>query len=76
MRRDTNNTIPTLAQLRKHSSWVWIWCERCQHHAPMAYVPLNDPLGCQRIKRQVAALRTVHGVRPQGRDATASRMGR
>jgi hypothetical protein len=40
MRRDTNSAGPTLAELRKHSSWVWVWCERCQHHAPIAYVPL------------------------------------
>ena len=33
-------TVPTLGELRKSSSWVWVWCERCQHHAPMAYVPL------------------------------------
>jgi hypothetical protein len=40
MWRDKSSAVPTLAELRKHSSWVWIWCERCQHHAPMAYVPL------------------------------------
>jgi hypothetical protein len=40
MRRDANSTVPTLAELRKHNSWVWAWCERCQHHAPMAFVPL------------------------------------
>ena len=32
--------VPTLVELRKHSSWVWVWCERSQHHAPMAYMPL------------------------------------
>jgi hypothetical protein len=31
---------PTLAQLREGHSWLWVWCERCHHHAPMALVPL------------------------------------
>jgi len=40
MWRDTNSVVPTLAELREHSAWVWLWCERCQHHAPVAFVPL------------------------------------
>jgi hypothetical protein len=35
----------------------------------------HDPLGCQRIKRQAESVRAMQRVRPQGRDATASRMG-
>jgi hypothetical protein len=31
---------PTLAQLHKGHCWLWLWCERCQHHAPMAVTPL------------------------------------
>ena len=27
---------PTLGQLQKTTPWVWLWCERCQHHAPLA----------------------------------------
>lgn len=36
----------------------------------------HDPLGEERIKRHAQTLRAMHSVRPQGRDATASRMGR
>ena len=27
---------PTLAELQRTTPWVWLWCERCQHHAPLA----------------------------------------
>jgi hypothetical protein len=40
MRWNTINQVPTLAELRKHSAWVWVYCERCQHHSPVAFVPL------------------------------------
>lgn len=26
MWRDTNSAVPTLAELRKSSSWVWVYC--------------------------------------------------
>lgn len=32
--------VPTLGQLQKSTDWFWIWCERCQHHAPMKFAPL------------------------------------
>jgi hypothetical protein len=32
--------VPTLAELRRHSAWFWLYCERCLHHAPVAFVPL------------------------------------
>src|SRR5690242_4115053 len=28
--------IPTLGELQRTTPWVWLWCERCQHHAPLA----------------------------------------
>jgi hypothetical protein len=28
--------IPTLGDLQRATAWVWLWCERCQHHAPLA----------------------------------------
>jgi hypothetical protein len=28
--------IPTLGDLQRTTPWVWLWCERCQHHAPLA----------------------------------------
>jgi hypothetical protein len=30
---------PTLGDLQRATSWVWLWCERCQHKAPAAIVP-------------------------------------
>jgi hypothetical protein len=27
---------PTLGELHRATPWVWLWCERCQHHAPLA----------------------------------------
>jgi hypothetical protein len=27
---------PTLGELHRTTPWVWLWCERCQHHAPLA----------------------------------------
>jgi hypothetical protein len=36
----------------------------------------GDPLGPERIERQATGVRAVHRVRPQGRDYSASGMGR
>jgi hypothetical protein len=41
MRGDTNSTVPTLAELRKHIPWVWVYCEKCLHRAPVAFAPLQ-----------------------------------
>ena len=30
----------TLADLRKRTAWTWVYCERCLHHSPVAFVPL------------------------------------
>jgi hypothetical protein len=30
---------PSLGELHRATSWVWLWCERCQHKAPAAIVP-------------------------------------
>jgi hypothetical protein len=27
---------PTLGELQQATPSVWLWCERCQHHAPLA----------------------------------------
>jgi hypothetical protein len=34
--------VPTLAQIQRDTSWVWICCEGqgCGHQAPMALAPL------------------------------------
>jgi hypothetical protein len=36
----TNSTVPTLAELRQHSAWFWVYCDKCSHRAPVAFVPL------------------------------------
>ena len=28
--------LPTLGELQRTTPWIWLWCERCQHHAPLA----------------------------------------
>jgi hypothetical protein len=30
---------PTLGDLQRSTAWVWLWCERCHHHAPFACAP-------------------------------------
>jgi hypothetical protein len=32
----TARQIPTLGDLQRTTPWIWLWCERCQHHAPLA----------------------------------------
>jgi hypothetical protein len=32
--------VPTLGQLQESVSWFWLWCERCQHSAPIKFAPL------------------------------------
>lgn len=40
LRSKRMNQVATLTDLRRHSPWVWLYCERCQHRAPMAFTPL------------------------------------
>jgi hypothetical protein len=35
-RQTGGGPIPTLGDLQRTTPWVWLWCERCQHHAPLA----------------------------------------
>jgi len=35
-RRQQPGPQPTLGDLQHATPWVWVWCERCQHHAPLA----------------------------------------
>jgi hypothetical protein len=34
------SAVPTLAELREHGAWTWVYCDKCLHHAPVAFVPL------------------------------------
>jgi len=33
-------TGPDVAELQESTSWFWLWCERCQHSAPIKFAPL------------------------------------
>jgi hypothetical protein len=38
-RQSSTGPVPTLAELQKSMCWAWVWCQRCEHHAPMAFAP-------------------------------------
>ncbi len=39
-RRDPPGPVPTLAQLRRGTCWLWLYCRACPHSAPAALAPL------------------------------------
>jgi hypothetical protein len=75
MWRDTTSTVPTLAELREHSAWVWVYCERCLHHSPVAFVPLMIRWGADASsdKLRRSARCTVCGHSPNSAMNTTSR---
>jgi hypothetical protein len=64
---------PTLGDLQRSTPWVWLWCERCHHHAPFACAPAVIRWG---VERHAAPAHALHVMRRQGRDVAASRLGR
>jgi hypothetical protein len=36
---------PTLGDLQRATPWVWLHCERCQNHAPLACAVAGIPVG-------------------------------
>jgi len=40
MKRGATTPIATLADLRRVTPWLWVYCERCQHRSAAAIVPL------------------------------------
>jgi len=40
MKRTVTATIANLADLRRVTPWLWVYCERCQHRSPAPIVPL------------------------------------
>jgi hypothetical protein len=40
MKRAADTPIATLADLRRVTPWLWVYCERCQHRSQAAIVPL------------------------------------
>ena len=76
MRIESNSTVPTLGRTAQ-VQFVGMGLLRkvLASRARRVCAPY-DPMGRPRIKRQAQAVRAMHRVRPQGRDTTASRMGR
>jgi len=67
---------PTLGELQRSTPWVWLWCERCQHHAPFACavaVILRGPNAWSDKLRAGARCASCGG---KGAAPSASRMGR
>jgi len=65
---------PTLGELQRTTPWVWLWCERCQHHAPLACavaVIRWGPEPASRINRQTKELLES---RQQAAEASAARL--
>jgi hypothetical protein len=44
--REPPGPVPTLAQLRRETCWLSVYCKACPHAAPMAIVPLIIRWGC------------------------------
>jgi len=39
MKRGATTPIATLADLRRVTPWLWVYCERCEHRSPTALAP-------------------------------------
>jgi hypothetical protein len=67
---------PTLGDLQRTTPWVWLWCERCQHHATTRLRCGRHPVGTGCLKRQTTCWGALHRLREQRRYPPASRLGR
>jgi len=65
----------TLGDLHRATPWLWLYCDSPHHAATRLRCPGN-PLGRSSIERQATPLRSLHCLRTQGRDYSASRLGR
>jgi hypothetical protein len=66
----------TLGDLHRATPWVWLNCEKCPHHAPLACAVAVIRWGRWRIERLAAPAGALHALRQQGRDHPASGLGR
>ena len=64
----------TLGDLHRGTPWLWLNCERCQHHAPLACAVAVIRWG-RDASSDILRERALHALRPQGRNAPASRLG-
>src|SRR6266705_1930994 len=60
---------PTLGELQRTTPWVWLWCERCQHHAPLACAVAVILWGADASSDNSDKIGLPHLARPQCREA-------
>jgi len=74
MRHD-NGPRPTLGDLQRTTPWVWVYCEKCPHHSPMAcavaVIRWGADMSSDKLRRSARCTE-----RTQRRDDSASGMGR
>jgi len=77
IRRDERipRATTTLDDLHRASPWLWLNCERCQDHAPLACAVAVIRWGAG-TSSDVVRQRALHAVRTQGRNGAAPRAGR
>ena len=74
-RRQPPGPRPTLAQMHKSHPWLWVWCDRCHHHAPMAVTPLIIRWGPDASSDKLRQCARCTACGGQGRDDSGSGMG-
>ena len=67
---------PTLGDLHRATPWLWLYCEKCLHHAPLACAVPVIRWGADASSDVLRRRGPVYGLRPQGRDASAPELGR
>jgi hypothetical protein len=70
----TPRATTTLGDLHHATPWLWLNCERCQQHAPLACAVAVIRWG--RDASSDVLRQRARGVRPQGRDHSTPGMGR
>ena len=63
---------PTPGDLHRATPWLWLHCEACRALLTARLRRSRHPVGRRRVKRCTAAA----GLRPQGRDPSAPKLGR
>jgi hypothetical protein len=64
---------PTLGELQQSTPWIWLWCERCQHHAPFACAVAVTLWGADASSDKLRA--SARCTRCGGKGATLQRPG-
>jgi hypothetical protein len=67
---------PTLGDLQRATPWVWMHCERCQHHAPLACAIAVIRWGADESSDKSRNCARCTALRRQRRRHPTSRLGR